>query len=110
VNATTNKLEQLRRMQAKRLGDHNQIRFALWLKYNYVGAPVRILDHTTGARAAVVGGIPNRIPIRSTNIYFVTQDWPAFCCAIMNRVSSIILTLPSSATPYRGYLIAVFQN
>lgn len=107
--------------QGKRLGDHEQVAFADWLinHPNAINMPTTVNRIQTGINRPMVDGNvypafpgmiarnlvtnPITLPCRS-NVYYVTVDWPAFCFAVFNNISAILITMPT-----KGYIIAQFN-
>jgi hypothetical protein len=105
--------------QSKRLGDHEQVSFADWIINNPNELTAVGTTHTyqVGLNAQVAGlpaGFPNPpvppLPLRNAltlpnrrNVYYVTVDIPAFCFAVFNRISAILIVMST-----HGYVIAQF--
>ncbi len=99
--------DEFRIAQGKRLGDHNQIRFAKYLQ-NYTpglsGPPPTPpnLTFVSTQVTAVVTPLPSvTLTCSPNNVFFVTQDWPAFCFAVFNKINSILVTVKP-----KGFLVA----
>jgi hypothetical protein len=99
MNTVHNASDKFRIAQGKRLGDHNQIRFAKYLQNYAPGLPP---NHTFTSTQVTPG--PVVIPpltCSPNNVFFVTQDWPAFCFAVFNKINSILVTVKP-----KGFLVA----
>jgi len=116
INKKANMYQKVWIAQGKRLGDHEQVAFADWIINN----PTAINSGTTVHRTQMGLGNPmadgyvypgvrpgtNTITLpRRSNVYYVTTDWPAFCFAVFNNISAILIT-----SPVRGYIIAQFND
>jgi hypothetical protein len=114
--ANTNSMyEKVWRAQGKRLGDHEQVAFADWLinNPNEITSATTVHRIQTGVNRPMLNGsvYPGgaarnaiTLPCRS-NVYYVTPDWPAFCFAAFNNISTIFL-----ARPVKGYIIVQFNH
>jgi hypothetical protein len=97
--------------QSKRLGDHNQIGFIKYLcegnncnnlrDNTYIdtrgSTPAQQQQYMMEANANLV--------CRNDNTFFVTQDYPAFCWAVYNRINCILIALADGVNKFQGFLV-----
>ncbi len=105
INSEGTPSGKFRAAQGKRLGDHNQIRFAKLLQ-NYNGTDAFSTNITSSHvnNAASPGRTPipaQALSCNTNNVFFVTQDWPAFCFAVFNKINSILVTVAP-----KGFIVA----